>query len=330
MRFSSILLQTISVLLFAASTWAEEEKSKFHHQYYADARLFSMTGEGIDSYRLYGSGGVGPGGSLGLHVREKGRNIAIDVKGSIQEKKFVAKLSVRPKGTDKQTKPLEQEFALSGLEAKNIELGRDEDGRIYRLQIVPHVKVSPLLDTFDVGKLQLDSLGFSNSFVVINDQDSVGRLNMSSGKLAALDLSLAFVEFSLIPFRNAEPIGILKDGVISITHDSGTTISIQNVRNGNLGRALPGGPYKVFVRWSPPTMTPEDIRKQTSARIAQYKAAIEEDDLPIARKRQLEVVMERMENNLDSDRVTMISSRLGSLNHEDRLPESANAPTLND
>jgi len=321
MRFNSILLQTTTVLFFTASIWADEQEPKFHHQYFADAKVFSMTDEAIDSFRGYGGGGVGPGGSLGLYVQENDRNIEIEIKGSLREKKFVANLSVKPKGADKLTKPVEQEFVLSGLEPKTMELGRDEDGRVYQLQILPHVKVSPLLNTFDADKMRLDAFSFNNSFVIVNDQDSVGRLNMSSGQLAGLDLSLALVEFSLIPFRDAEPIGTFKDGTIHITHDSGTSIEIRNVRNGNLGRALPGGPYKVFVRWSPPTMTPEEIQEQTSAMISHFKAAIEQDDVPIEQKKQLQAVVERMESNVGSDRVTMISSRLGPLIDKDRLPE---------
>ena len=311
-----LFVPTLLLMVFQTHLLGQGVSEVLARHYYIDIQLFSVIpDEGIDSYRGYGRGGVGgPNATLGHYANDE-RQFALTVETSMRSQEFVATVRVEPKKTDKQTKTMEREFVLSDLEPQTIEIARNDDGRVYRLHLFPRIKELPKPRTFDVDELRLDYWSFPGCPVILNDQDYVGRMAMSSGQLAHIDLSgLAKIEFSLLPFRNAKPWGSLKDGVVNITHESGTSLQISDVTNGVHGDVLTGGPYQVFVRWSEPSMSEAEYRKELEETIAHVKKQIASGDLPAGKN-----WLERLQRAQNSDRVMMMSNGLGPIPSGDRI-----------
>ncbi len=312
-----LLLFVVAALLWIPGRPLRADDSDVSRQYSIDVRLFSLVpGEGIDSYRDYGGGGAsGPNATLGLFANDE-RKFSLTVETKLRSKKRVTTVRVEPKSSDSQTKPLEREFDLTDLQPRNIELARGEDGRVYRLQLLPGIKVTPQPRRLDVDDLRLNYWSFPNCPVILNDQDYIGRLAMSSGQLAYISVpSFAKIEFSLVPFRDAKPIGSLKNGVITITHDSGASLTISDVLNGVHREVLTGGPYRVFVRWSDSEVSKAEYRQQLEQNIADIKQRLANGELDDGGQKWLE----RMQRVLDSDRVMMMSNGLGPIPKEDRI-----------
>src|SRR5262249_28613285 len=145
---------------------------------------------------------------------------------------------------------------------RSLEVARDADGRVYKVNLMPHLTVAPEPRQFKVTDLRLDAWGFPSSPVLVNDHDYIGRLGMSYGNLATCDIAgLAKIEFSLLKLKDSQPWGVLNDGVITITHEDGTTVAISDVKNGSDHNMLQGGPYQVWVRWNKPTYTIDEYRE---------------------------------------------------------------------
>ena len=228
---------------------------------------------------------------------------------------FVARVVVKPDESDTKTKPMNREIVLSDLEPQSIEVARSDDGRVYRVQLIPKVKELTKPRRFDADALRLDHLGFPGSPVILNDQTYVGRMSMSSGQLASLDLSgLALVEFSLIPFRGAEPAGTLKDGVVEIVHKNGTALRISDVKNGIHPDQLTGGPYQVFVRWSEPSMTDAEYRQYLEEAIVRVKKEIESGARQAGKD-----WLERLERAQSSSDPMMMSCSVRAIPSADRI-----------
>ena len=293
----------------------QERGSVAKRQYYVDVKLFSIIAEsGLDSYRGYGGGGAGGRATVGLAANDE-RRFSAEVKVSPRKQDFVVNVTVEPNALDTETEPLRRELVMSELQPQTIELARTEDGRVYRLNLFPRVNQFPQPKTLDTKALRLEDWTFQSSAVILNDQDYMGRLGMSSGPFAWLDLpGLAKVEFSLVNFRGAEPIGTLQNGTIQINHESGQALQVFDVRNGVHRQTLQGGPYTVFVRWSAPTSTKEQYRKKLVETIARVRKQIESGEPPLTK-----ALIERLERARDSDRIMMMSNGLGPIPKSDRL-----------
>ena len=84
----------------------------------------------------------------------------------------------------------------------------------------------------------------------------------------------------------AKPWGVLDHGVVTFTRPGDQTkIQITNVRNGgpHVGE-LPGGPYRIWVRWLDPTYTVEQHRKE----LVELRERILDGEFPNARTEYLE------------------------------------------
>src|SRR5438876_9699866 len=122
----------------------------------------------------------------------------------LKAQRFMANVAVKPTKEDTQTKPHEIDYDLSDLAAQSLEIARDDDGRIYRLSLIPSIREKPMPKQFQVTELRLEYWSFPSSPVIVNDQDYIGRLGMGSGPLAWCDIpSLARVEFSLLHLKDA-------------------------------------------------------------------------------------------------------------------------------
>jgi hypothetical protein len=244
-----------------------------YRQYSLDASLFSLRpGEEMASYRGYG-GGVftGPNATLGFGVADHGRRFEVSVSGKLKANRFSAVVQIEPEKEDTRTRPETKEYDLTDLQPKSLELARDDDGRVYRLNLSPRIQVSPQPKPFNVRDLDLEAFSFSpSSPVIVDDQDYVGELSASRGPIAQFEVpGLAKVEFSLLHLKNATPIGTLEDGAINIVHPNGTTVRISNVKNGAHQETLAGGPYRVWVRWEKPRESVEEYQKSLKSTISE-------------------------------------------------------------
>ncbi|MCL5270870.1 MAG: hypothetical protein M1457_10065, partial [bacterium] len=124
---------------------------------------------------------------------------------------------------------------------------------------------------------QLTQWYFDDSPVILDDRRYLGKLTAAGGPLAFVEVpGLARVEWALAPFPSAVNGGRLAAGRLTLTRggdapDAGMTIDIYQVRNGTAGtvtgaaggrghsgpETLTGGPYPVWVRWMPPSLSVE-------------------------------------------------------------------------
>lgn len=314
-RLVSLCLSLLTSI--AAVAFGKDPTRIVARQYSIDIQMFSMNPrEGLESYRGYGGGGGGPRASLGLSAIDD-RRFSLTVETMVRSKEFIARVVVEPDPSDPKTKPMDREFVLSDLSPQSIEIARGDDGRIYRVQLYPRIEELPKPRMLDADALRLNEFSFESCPVILNDQTYIGRLAMSSGELVSLNLpGLAFVEFSLIPFRGAEPLGTLKDGAVNVIHESGTSLQITDVKNGVHRKLLDGGPYQVFVRWSKPSMTMAEYHAQLEETIANVKKQMESGDIPDGQN-----VLKRLEHAKSSKDLVMISSGLGPIPAEDRVTQ---------
>ena len=269
------LIIVAATLLTPSSVLIGDEPNPdlIYRQYYVNAELFSLKpGDEMATYRGYSSGGGGPNATIGIGAVDHGRWFEVEITAKLKPKHFSAVVKITPEKEDTRTRPQEKEYDLTDLQPKSLELARDDDGRVYRLNLLPRIQESPQPKQFKVRDLNLEAWNFPSSPVVVNDQDYIGELAGGTNPIGLFDVpGFAKIEFSLLHLKDASPIGTLKDGVINITHPSGTTVRISNVMNGANREVLAGGPYQVWVRWDKPRQSLEEFHKTFKAMIAEMK-----------------------------------------------------------
>jgi hypothetical protein len=312
---SFCLMAVAAVTAFGSTLLGQELKSEdaFTHQYWADARAFSLRpGEELATYHGRAGGGVGPNGTLGLGVSDHQRRFNISIVAKVKAQRFLTKVTVKPDEEDMRTQAQEVDYDLSDLNPRTLEIARDDDGRVYRFNLVPRIIEKPKPKQFKASDLQLEYWRFPSSPVILNDQDYIGRLAMSSGPIAWCDIpGLAKVEFSLLHLKDATASGTLKDGVIDIAHD-GTTLRISDVKNGVNTDVLSGGPYRVWVRWTKPTQSVEEYRESMKKQIASLKERVKIGDLTLSAG-----TLERLEKISQSGRIGQIGNGLRGVEDDD-------------
>ncbi|HAC92969.1 MAG TPA: hypothetical protein DCF63_20405 [Planctomycetaceae bacterium] len=316
-KYFVLSIQCIAVLVMLAGISSRSAANDDDSRHFnVEIELYSYVPEqGISSYRWYGKGSGSGNHTAGFFANDE-RQFSVVFECLLRSGKYVANVRVEPKDSDLVTVAMNREFILSNLELQTLEIVRNDDGRVYRLQIIPDI-VEPQKPTrVSIAALKLDQWSFPDSVVILNDQDYVGRLSGSGGPLASMDIAgVANVEFAPVPFRGATPDGVLKDGVVTLRRSDGTTLQIANVAIGVQGNLLSNGPYKVFVRWSEPKMTLDRYREELPKWISQLRERIASGEAPGGSKH-----LERLERSLQSDRVMVFESGLGSIPRQDRIP----------
>ena len=274
-------------------------------QYWADARVFSLVpGQEFATYRSFSGGGVGPNGTLTMGVGDKQRKFDVSIQAKLKSHRFLATVTIEPGKEDTVTKASEVSYDLSDLSARSLEIARGDDGRVYRLSLLPQIIEKPKPKQFKAGELLLDYWSFPSSPVILNDEDYVGRLAMSSGPIAWCEIpGVAKVEFSLLHLKNAKASGTLENGVINIVHEDGTTLRISDVKNGVNRDVLSGGPYRVWVRWTKPTLSVEEYRAVQKQQIVSLKERVKNGDLTLSAG-----TLERLEKRSESGRIGLSSN----------------------
>ena len=285
-------------------------RDKSTYAYVAEFKLYSIIPPaGPETFRDHGNVSVEVGRRGEAGIQNLSQNLRVVATGRTKDRRFLVDFSVQDLSKGKATaiESLSREIELTDLKPESVEIARDADGRIYRVNIVPRVNEYPATKPFSSEAMHWDHWSLIGSSLILNDQDYLGTLGIAGGNLAFVDVpGLAKVEFSLIPLKGSTGDGVLQDGTITIRHEQ-TTLAIKNVRNGQSAETLKGGPYTVFVRWNPPTLTIEQYREQLKETIQQLKARLDGGDTTIPAE-----ALNRLQRSVDSDRVFLINTGLST------------------
>lgn len=252
-RKAKLTLSVFAIVgLTTACLGSLSTEDKIHKYYSLDIHLFSMDpNQPLDSYRFNGSGSTSSGGSVGLAGGGKSRYFRVNVAGKNEKGRFIADVSIVPGKNDTDTKEDSFEIDFTDLKPRSFELAKDDDGRVYMLNLTPGIKiVDNRPKRADDTSFRFSRWTLLDSMVIFNDRIYAGKIGCSGGPLAYVSYpGFAKVEFALEPFRGAKRLGTLKDGKIQIRYEDGQSLDIYGVKNGVHQIELPGGPYEVWVRW---------------------------------------------------------------------------------
>lgn len=319
-KYTNRILKSLLVLLFVLSflTSGVNAQDTIWKYYTTDINLFSfLPNEPLDSYQWCGSGNTGSGGSVGLDCYDEIHKFSVTVHAQEKDKKFLVDIVIKPHATDHLTKAKSFGIDISNLEPRSFELAKNDDGRVYMLTLTPKISI---IDKKPVraneAAFHLDRWVFNPSMVILNDENYVGKIGAIGGPLAFIKMAeLGNIEFSLIPFRDAELLGMLKDGQINILLENGTTIDIYNVKNGVYETELPGGPYELWVRWQPATESVTYKVPDEQEWIRQIKSQFAEKGITLPSDKELQNQYELFKNKQHY----ILASGVGPIKPNDKI-----------
>jgi hypothetical protein len=297
----------------ARQSSVESGQSAPQRAYSVNAKLFSLgVDRSLDSYRSHGgSGAAGPGGTLVLDSPQ----FRVAITPITRDNKFLVAVKVETNAEDAPVAAQQPELDLTDLRPQTIQLGAAPDGRTYLLALSPEVVEPQVPEQFNPAAFRPACMNF-RSRVIVNDRDYVGTVGMSGGEIAWLDIpGVGHVEFSLLHLKDAEPRGVLALGQIELTGPDATTITLSNVTNGTYPQQLPGGPYRVWVRWRESTVNVAQFRELAKQQLVEIKrkAAAGEMYLPPQALAQLEQMAA-------SDRPQIMASGVRPASADDLAP----------
>jgi hypothetical protein len=295
-------------------------EDKIHKYYTVDIHLFSMDpNQPLDSYEFNGGGSASGGGSVNLGGGGKSRYFRVNVVAKSRKGRFIANVDIVPGKNDTDTKEDSFEIDFTDLKPRSFELARDDDGRVYMLNLTPGIAiVDNRPKRADDTAFRFSRWSLHDSMVIFNDSVYAGKLGVAGGPLASVSYpGFAKVEFALEPFRGAKRLGTLKDGKIQIRSEDGQSLDIYGVKNGVHRIQLPGGPYEVWVRWQD---LPGEAKFEVPAKeewIRMVKARFAEMGNTPPTDEELDKLYERAKHQ----RVLPLSSGVGSIKQSDRIDE---------
>jgi hypothetical protein len=254
----------LSTPLYATET---DSTAYVHREYQIDTVIFSYEhGKELESYKSLGSGMATARASLGFAETIKGKSVMVNILPRVKEERFVVTVDLEPEDAKKALGFEKQTHDATDLKPFAVMLPTSEKDRVCQLNITPSIQVADFKPKdLRVNELELYNWRFPDSPIHVNDSIYVGRLSCAQSPVAFVDISgVAKVEFSLRHLSGAKPWGALNNGIVTLTNpEEHTTIQIANVRNGGpVDIDLPGGPYRVWVRWSKASHTVEEYRKE--------------------------------------------------------------------
>ena len=166
----------------------------------------------------------------------------------------MVQVRITPYGTDTVTSARTIDLDLSDLQARSVEIARNPDGRVYWINMTPSIKIiDSKAKRLRESALDLTSWNLNGSPVVVDDTTYIGNMGVSGGTIAYVETSaIGRIEFALVPYKGAELSGILSNGHLQLRHQD-RSLDIYGVQNGRPAMRLPGGPYKVWAKWSAPS-----------------------------------------------------------------------------
>ena len=150
---------------------------------------------------------------------------------------------------------------MNDLKPVSLDLTKNEkEKRTYKLSITPSInRIDNTKRKIDASTIHLDRWALDQSDVIVDNWRYAGRTSCSGMSIVFVDIpGYARIKFSLQPFRDAQPLGSLQDGVLTILKPDGSNpqnVVIRNVKIGSPAMTIPGGPYEVWVHWAPPSQT---------------------------------------------------------------------------
>lgn len=255
----------------------------------------------IQTHKRHSSGSCSHGGTVGLGVGGE-NGVSVEVRCLPGRESIIADIKVEPYESNVTTKPSQNEIELSDLRNKFIEVSKDENGRVYFLVIQPEIVEAKLPAQFDVEVLAPYDWDFPSSPVILNDETFVGRVGMSGGTLVGIEIAgIANLEFSLLPLKDAKPIGTLQGGNLTIKTDD-NVIVISGVRNGTAKDVLEG-PFKVWVRQLKSSSTKKELQDAFSEQLRTLEKRQAEGDLSITND-----VIDRIKSYIKTGRPMLLGS----------------------
>ena len=262
----------------------------------------------LKSFRQHTTGNTSNGAEVGLG----GGNFTVKVRSVPDAEGISAKVKMTPDAKNKNVKPLDVEIKLPDLEERTLELAKDDDGRIYRLTIRPEIVEAKLPRKFDVDELELTGFDFNYSPVILNDRTYLGQIGMSGGTLSGVEIAgVANIEFSLLPLKDAEPLGTLSNGKLEIVKGK-TTIMISGVRNGAKPQILDDGPYQVWVRWLEPSMPQAETQELIREQLKVFKQLRADGNLAVTPE-----IIQRLEEYAESGSPMVLGSHARDVRQEE-------------
>ena len=282
MKSGSLLIAAL-VVLFNVTAGAQEppkEPAPQSHRYpRVNSELRSWhPDDPLGTYKLHSSAGCSRGGTSGFGTGSSSTlHFSVSVScASTKPNRFEVDIDVQPSARDT-IEPRKEHIDLTDLRPRSLELARDEKGHVYELALIPEVVEIAPPKIFDVARLRLHSWEFLNSPVILDDQWYVGQVGMAGGNLAGIDIAgVADCEFSLLPLKDAQPTGVLKEGILQLNGEKHSLV-INGVRNGREGEVLKG-PYIVWVRWSEPEISAEQAKPLIQSQIELLERRIADGD----------------------------------------------------
>lgn len=319
-RSTRLIVSVLAIVGLTTTCFGSlSSKDKMQKYYAVDINFFTVDlSQPMDSYRWHG-GGNSSGGIVGLGCSDDARNFRIDVFGKTVKGRFVVNVIVTPDETDSVTKEDSFEVDFTDLKPRGFELAKNDDGRVYVLNLTPGIAVvDNRPKRADDTAFRFSKWSLHDAMVIFNDSVYAGKLGVGGGPLAYVSYpGFAMVEFALEPFRGAKQLGTLRDGKIHILSEDGQSLEIYGVKNGVHRIQLPGGPYEVWVRWQ---NLPGEAKFEVPPKedwIRMVKAGCTERGLPIPTAEELDKLYERAKHQ----RVMPLSSGVGSIKPSDRIAD---------
>lgn len=278
----SLLLVSLGCLAFATVVGGEEPQPSVMQFYTVSTSLVSyMPGDGLGTYREHGRSSTSTGGTVSLGASIDGVSHNVSTTPKQRDDKLLVEVETY---IDKESRTTE--FDLSDLKPMTIDLSVAKDGRRY------HVTFTPQVQTLDAtAKSLTEEVGlFSNwqfreAPVIVDDAIYVGRLG-GGGDIATFEISdIGSIEISLHEMEGWKQWGTLKDGIVTIIRpDDRTGIEILNAQNGpsNAPLTLPGGPYRVWVRWEEAMKSEEVWKFARTNRETMIKNGLDPNDVRVS------------------------------------------------
>jgi hypothetical protein len=321
LRNAKLMLSVLTIFgLTATCLGSLSTEDKIHKYYVVDINFFSIDPtQPMDSYRWNGAGNATTSARVGLGCSDNIRDFRIDVSGKNIKGHFVVNVRLTPGKNDSVTKEDSFEVDFTDLKPKSFELAKNDDGRVYMLNLTPGIKiVDNRPKRADDTSFRFSRWSLIDSMVIFNDSVYAGKIGCSGGPLAYVSYpGFAKVEFALEPFRGAKRLGTLKDGKIQIRSEDGQSLDIYEVKNGVHRIQLPGGPFEVWVRWQnlPGEAKFEVPPKEDWIRMAKAKLAEMGNTPPT--DEELDKGYERIKH----EKHIRLSSGVGPIKQSDRIDE---------
>ena len=303
-------------MLIPCSLYGEEKESETPEAIYRYPLLHVtleswQADDPVQTYRKHSSGTCGVGSTTGVGVGGKA-NFDVSVTARSKDKVLKAEMKVNVGEGETYAKPMNATILLKQMQAAEVTIADDGDGRTYRLKIRPEIVEKKPAHKFDIKSLQLEAFDFTRSPVILNDEHYVGQIGMSGGTLSSIEIAgVANIEFSLFQLKDAKPLGTLQDGSLFIKNGE-QTVLIAGVRNGTQPQTLTGGPYKVWVRWKKPALSLSDTQERITEQIKLLKQRQADGETNIT-----DEVITRLQAFADSGRPMLFGSFTRSVRNDE-------------